>query len=75
MYGKYQKVLPATVSPRLEIPELIVKPDYADRKDGIPSRPRAKKPGIKTAQEIELMRESCQIAKFVLEKTLEIAQV
>lgn len=75
MFGRYEKVGIQKVSEKLPVPESIVQPDYCSTLDGAPSKPILKQVKIHTASEINLMRESCRLAKYVLETTLQEATV
>ncbi len=59
------RVLPGTVSPRLDVPIMIRRPDYAET--GTPGRGSGRT--VRTAEELVRMRRACRAAAEVLRKT------
>jgi hypothetical protein len=57
-------VKPGFVSERHAVPEHVQRPSYFDT--SVP-HPGPKEPEIKTVAQIERMRESCRLARFILD--------
>eukprot|EP01104_Vermistella_antarctica_P009028 TRINITY_DN2307_c0_g1_i3.p1 TRINITY_DN2307_c0_g1~~TRINITY_DN2307_c0_g1_i3.p1 ORF type:complete len:273 (+),score=39.47 TRINITY_DN2307_c0_g1_i3:192-1010(+) len=61
---------PAEVTPMMEVPESIARPDYADHPEGVPVSEQEGKVGViivHTPEEIEGMRTVCRLAREVLD--------
>lgn len=63
-FGSYNVVKPGFVSERQVVPEHIKWPSYFDT--SLP-HPGPNEPEIKTVAQIERMRESCRLARFILD--------
>lgn len=66
---------PGNVSPELFVPDHIVKPDYYHKFKPPGSTESSSSPEIKTAEDIEQMRETCKLAASILKSCQNIIKV
>lgn len=71
-FGKYEIVEPWLVSEQKKVPSYIPKPSYADTAVPTESVQRAE---IKDTNQIECMRQSCNLAKTILQKVSTLIKV
>ncbi|XP_057665336.1 methionine aminopeptidase 1D, mitochondrial [Diorhabda carinulata] len=73
-FGRYNIVMPGTVSPRLTVPDHIKKPNYFA--SGIPDKTNLPlEPELKNSLQLLGMRDSCKLAASILNKVEKIIKV
>lgn len=68
-YGVYDVVNLGNISPPRSVPQYLKVPSYADTGEVVDEPDHNDPPEIKTKGQIEMMSQSCKLAKFVLDST------